>query len=82
MISLHMLLGLALFVILAAILRSIWQDGKYYIEYDGETYTVWIKSWDGFPKILRSACRLKTEQEARDKIAAARLNPPRRIDVR
>ena len=66
-------LVLALFIYVAAL-------GTYYIRFDGETYTVWIRRFLGYDDILGGAYRLKTEEAAKEKIATAKKNPPRIIN--
>ena len=71
-------IALAIFI---AISYHLWRLGSYYIEYDGQTYTVWIRRFLGYNTILSGAYRLGSEEEARKCIERAIKNPPRTIKL-
>lgn len=75
------MIALVLIVPLALLVYHLTTLGTYYIEFDGEAYTVWIRRFMGYNNILAGGYRLRSEKEARERIEEAKNNPPRNINV-
>lgn len=76
-----MIIIVFLLIILALFVYHVCNLGTYYIEFNGETYTVWIRGFMGYDDILNGAYKLASEEKAKECIERSKKNPPRIINL-